>query len=73
MDFIPLADYVRYRQYNSVLKRNGRKSDKSTIEIDKNMSILKLWSEKEVLLPHWGVAFDHQLDDRIHLKMTIAE
>jgi hypothetical protein len=37
------------------------------------MSILKLWSEKEALLPHCGVAFDHQLDDRIHLKMTIAD
>jgi hypothetical protein len=39
----------------------------------KNTSILELWSEKEVILPHWGVAFDHQLDERIHFKMTIAE
>ncbi len=50
-----------------------RNRDKSAIEIDKNMSILNLWSEKEVLLPHWCVTFDQQLDDIIHLKMTIAE
>ncbi len=51
-----------------------RNRDKSAIEIDENMNILNLWSEKEVvLLPHWCVTFDQQLDERLHFKMTIAE
>jgi hypothetical protein len=60
--FILLAEKVRYRHHNS-----------SAVDIYKKFKQIEERKERKVLLPHWYLALDEQLDERLHLKMTIAK
>ncbi len=71
--FYPIAEYVLYPQNISVCWRTAPIAISPQLTSTKNMSISKLWSDREVLLPDWCVALDYRLDEILHLKMTIAE
>jgi hypothetical protein len=45
----------------------------SAIDIYKKFKQIEERKVRKFLLPHWYLAFDEQLDDRLHLKITIAK
>ncbi len=52
------SEYVRYRHKITIDITTGLIAISPLLKLTKNISILKLWSKRWVLMSHWCVAVD---------------